>query len=844
MDARNPTHRRLVSAKPLLQRAFSQDSGISLIWLKTRVFPSRYDRLIIDHRVYAVMRRHNSQIPLLPRRSFIKMIWLLLACWLFAAFGTAWAQTTSQQLASAKSQTYQFGQSGTALSGGPRLGAFLQKTQPADIFPGADRIGPAEGKPVVARAYAGNTVLGYVYLTSDIVNTRGYSSKPIDILVGVSLDGTIVGAKLVEHHEPIVLIGIPESKVDHFIQGYIGKNYIKAPPKPGSPPPVDIVSGATVTLMVAGDSITRSVLAVARGYNIGREGPATTAPAEQRSVDMTQSAIESWDALLESGAVKQMHVSVADINRTFEESGRQAAIDKPEAGDPDDTFIDLYAAVVSVPTIGRSLLGDIEYNYLRDRLAPGQSAILVAGNGRYSFKGSGYVRGGVFDRIEVVQEEHSFHFTDLDHQRLADIMASGAPSIREIALFTVPADAVFDPVAPWRLQLSVQRVLSVKEKAFATLILDYTLPQSFTQVDSPVPAAVGPGPTDTARADAAYDEYEYAAPALWKQMWAAKTGQITVISIALILLIGVFFFQDQLTKHNVWYQRFRTGFLLFTLFWIGWYAQAQLSVVNVLTFTSSLRTDFSWEYFLMDPIVFILWVATAMSLIFWNRGAFCGWLCPFGALQELTNKLAKRLHVPQIKVPHGVNTRLAGIKYIIFLILFGISLYELGLAEKFAEVEPFKTAIILKFIRDWPFVIFAVLLLLAGLFIERFYCRYLCPMGAALAIPARLRIFDWLRRYKTCGNPCQLCAVECPVQAINPEGDINPNECIQCLNCQQLYHNDKRCPHLIQKNAKLKRKKAPPADAGLPGEVIVSRRPTVRPRTPADAQPVSSNPSP
>ncbi|MGV7858566.1 4Fe-4S binding protein, partial [Mycobacterium kansasii] len=78
-------------------------------------------------------------------------------------------------------------------------------------------------------------------------------------------------------------------------------------------------------------------------------------------------------------------------------------------------------------------------------------------------------------------------------------------------------------------------------------------------------------------------------------------------------------------------------------------------------------------------------------------------------------------------------------------ILFGISLYELGTAEKFAEVEPFKTAIILKFVRDWPFVVFAAVLLLAGLFIERFYCRYLCPLGAALAIPARLRIFDWLR---------------------------------------------------------------------------------------------------
>lgn len=794
----------------------------------------------LTHRSPVIMRRPSQFLPYsCPSSTWaIRSAWIVLLAvfWLTATL----AHAANPASANNKHQAYQFGQSGTALGSGPRLGAFLQKIKPADIFPGADRIGPPEGKPVVARAYAGSTLLGYVYLTSDIVNTRGYSSKPIDTLVGLSLDGEIVGAKLVEHHEPIVLIGIPESKVDHFIQGYVGKNYIKAPPKPGSPPPVDIISGATVTLMVVGDSITRSALAVGRDYGIGRSGVAQVAPVENRSIDMTQISTESWDELLASGALSRLNVSVADINQTFEKTGRQAAIDKPEPGDPEDTFIDLYVALVSVPTIGHSLLGDTEYKYLQERLKPGQSAILVAGNGRYSFKGSGYVRGGVFDRIEVIQQENSFHFTDLDHQRLADLMAAGAPDLREIALFTVPTDATFNAVEPWRLQLSVQRVLSVKEKAFTTLSLNYTLPQSFTQLDAPPAQAAEPPSADAYPQDSA-DEYE--APALWKQMWAAKTGQIAVISIALILLIGVFFFQDQLTKHDKLYQRFRTGFLIFTLFWIGWYAQAQLSVVNVLTFTSSLRTDFSWEYFLMDPIVFILWVATAMSMIFWNRGAFCGWLCAFGALQELVNKLAKLLHVPQIKVPHGVNTRLAGLKYIIFLVLFGVSMYELGLAEKLAEIEPFKTAIILKFVRDWPFVLFAILVLVPGLFIERFYCRYMCPMGAALAIPARLRIFDWLRRYKTCGNPCQLCAVECPVQAINPEGDINPNECIQCLNCQQLYHNQKRCPHLIQKNAKLKRdKKAPPADSGLPGEVVISRKPTVRSRAVADTNPVSSNP--
>ncbi|WP_193004381.1 NosR/NirI family protein [Neisseria yangbaofengii] len=712
-----------------------------------------------------------------------------------------------------------------------RLPEFLSKVQPSEIFPTADRYGEPEGKPMVARVYKGDEQLGLVFITTDVVNTRGYSSKPIDTMVALANDGTITGAKLVAHNEPIMLIGIPQSRVDKFINNYIGLNFITTPPKPGVAPS-DIISGATVTLMVINDSMQRSIKAITQQYQVGTAG-ATAAVAvdgasvaqtavqtrPRRAVGMDKQDIQSWNALLEQKAVTKLHMTVDEANKLFEQSGKEGVVEHAEEGPGDDTFVDMYVAVVSQPSIGKSLLGEAGWNNLQRRLKPGQQAIMVAGEGRYSWKGSGYVRGGIFDRIEMIQGDNSFRFTDAQHERIVALAAEGAPAFKEVSWFAIPEDVEFDAAEPWRLQLMIQRVLSVNDKAFVTADLAYELPQGYYVDDSDADPVTITAPIEIPAAedrklanqtagilDAATDDG--VSNQLWKQIWQAKKAQIIVVGIALAILLLVFLFQDWIVRYEKWYDRFRIAFLTFTLVYIGWYAQAQLSVVNTLTLFSAILTDFHWEFFLMDPLVFILWLFTAATMLLWNRGTFCGWLCPFGSLQELSNRLAKKLGVKQITVPHLLHTRLSAIKYVIFFGLLAISLYDLGMAEHFAEIEPFKTAIILKFMREWWFVLFAVALLAAGLFIERFFCRYLCPLGAAIAIPARFRIFDWLRRYKMCGNPCQICTHECPVQAIAPEGDIHPNECIQCLHCQVMYHHETRCPQVVAANKKKQRQAA------------------------------------
>lgn len=660
---------------------------------------------------------------------------------------------------------------------------FLEKLVPADLVPGATAFGPLrEGLPVAPVLKNGETV-AWAFLTSDFAGTTGYSGKPIHVVAAISPEAVMTGARLVEHSEPIVLVGIPESRIRKVINGYAGLD-LKAEAG-GEAHELDIVSGATVTIMVIDDSLVRGGIKVARALGLG--GLAPQAPdGPRRELKGGEGELRDWPALAGDGSLHGLSLDVGQINRAFDESGDDRAAARPAPGPPEDTFIDMRTALVSEPTIGRSLLGEAEYANLQDWLEDGEHAILVMGRGRYSFKGSGYVRGGIFDRIQLIQGDRSVRFFDRDHRRLGEIAADGAPSFTELDLFRIPADAEFDPAAPWRLQLLVQRAVGPVEKTFLTFDLGYRLPERYLAPEEVRPQLGAP------------EEEAAAKTALWQRIWRDRQYEIVGLAAMLAVLTAAFFFQMQITRAPRAYFWFRMGYLALSLVFVGWYANAQLSVVNLMALAGAMREGFTWDAFLMDPLVFIQWFAVAAALIFWGRGAYCGWLCPFGALQELTNRIARAFRVPQWELPWGLHERLWPVKYMLFLGLFGVSLSSIPTAETLAEIEPFKTAIILKFMREWPFVVFAVVLLLIGLFVERFYCRYLCPLGAALAIPARMRMFDWLKRYRDCGSPCQTCARDCPVQAIHPTGEINPNECVNCLHCQVLYQSDTKCPVVIR----------------------------------------------
>ncbi len=240
--------------------------------------------------------------------------------------------------------------------------------------------------------------------------------------------------------------------------------------------------------------------------------------------------------------------------------------------------------------------------------------------------------------------------------------------------------------------------------------------------------------------------------------WRTRSNW-AVLGAALALLALILFLQDPISRKPGLHQLIRIGFLSWTLVWLGWYAGGQLTIVYLLTWIHTAVTDFRWDYVLADPLVTTLALFTGAGLFLWGRAVFCGWLCPFGALQELSNKAARRLGFPQLHVPEALHERLLALKYLVVLGLIAVSFVSWDRAMQGTEIEPFKTAIVLRFMTTWPLVTYAGALIVAGLFIERFYCRFACPLGAGLAILGRVRMFNWLKRRPECGSPCRLCEV-------------------------------------------------------------------------------------
>jgi polyferredoxin len=284
----------------------------------------------------------------------------------------------------------------------------------------------------------------------------------------------------------------------------------------------------------------------------------------------------------------------------------------------------------------------------------------------------------------------------------------------------------------------------------------------------------------------------------WVEAWERRSVDIAVLLGGLVVLSFALVRQRSTTASHRRLRVFRTAYLLFTLGFIGWYAQGQLSIVNITASIDALTTGNDLSFLLVDPMTVILWIFVGFTLLIWGRGTFCGWLCPFGALQELISMITRRVGVKPKRLRAGIDQRLKLLKYLVLAAVIASLWAAPNLTELAIEVEPFKTAISLYFLRDWPYLVWAIALLALSVLVYRGYCRYLCPLGAALAILDPLRRWGWIARREACGTPCQTCRHRCDYQSISSVGKVAYSECFQCLDCVAIYQDNNRCLPLIQ----------------------------------------------
>jgi NosR/NirI family nitrous oxide reductase transcriptional regulator len=171
----------------------------------------------------------------------------------------------------------------------------------------------------------------------------------------------------------------------------------------------------------------------------------------------------------------------------------------------------------------------------------------------------------------------------------------------------------------------------------------------------------------------------------------------------------------------------------------------------------------------------------------WGR-LYCGRMCAFGALTQLMDTI-----VPdrwRRELPAKLDRHAATVKYVVLgcAIVYFVVTHDRSI---YRYIEPF-----------WMFGFHGTaltwiglgILLTATIFVRNLYCRYLCPVGAALGILSRLTVFR-IKRWSEC-KTCKICEKTCQWGAIRgPE--IVLTECVRCDDCERLYMDQQKCPHWI-----------------------------------------------
>lgn len=627
-----------------------------------------------------------------------------------------------------------------------------------------------------------NELYAYAFETVDIEPVAGYGGKPINILVVMTPAGKFLDVRLIKQHEPIfqspaanaLLAGFAEQYKDLTVQHSIQVLTPKAQRVfDDQKATLHGVTAGTVSAMAMDRTIMEAAAQVA--YAKLDDPGAKREAALPRGGDDHYERM-GWNQLVAAKLIQPIAISNKEVEKRFADTN-VAGLDAEGMIRPTSLAVDMWVSLASLPQVGRNLFDTPGWREIRALRESGTDVIAVIDGSRYPAAPSNASGSGRAARLVARQGDNEIALKELPFAHALKMTGqhSGVGSGAVLRLFASEQKSKLNLMQPVSLDLNLSRAAAEVGQARIEKLWKHGMTIPNVDVWKPVRET----PT-------------------WWRIWEQRQIDLVILIVGLVVLSVALANQLWLSASQKRLTIFRVIYLVFTLGFVGWWAQGQLTIVNLTSLGGALLEGRSGEFLMSDPMAIILWAFVGISLFVWGRGTFCGWLCPFGALQELLSLIARKLGFKPHQFHRKVDAALKWFKYVVLVTIVIAVLFNSPWVDAFVEVEPFKTSISMGFKREWPYVAWAVASLALSAFVFRGYCRYICPLGAALAVMGHLRLWRWLPRRAECGTPCQTCRHGCGYQAIKPQGTIDYAECFQCLDCVTDYQDDERCLPLIR----------------------------------------------
>ncbi len=698
------------------------------------------------------------------------------------------------------------------------------------VMPDADRFVEGGTDPAVMQAFRVDpatgveSLLGYVFHTADVPPERRGYSGPIGTVVGLGLDGRLTGMRITDYRESMRSSRgdflRPRGFQEQYVDKHIGDAF-----RPFTD--VESISRATVSVRALSLGMRNAARRVAEAYF----GVEPEAPGVIADVDAL-----SWLELRQTGVVKVMiiesDIGAAEISlvhlfddafgerlvgtvaltsahraqrsaggghifaygvdgprlRYFSREGWLVVQDGDTIQTPEDQVLPFGLAAGGllydqVPLTGTMILDAsvditrpfeilfdlrpnmelfaVEYLTLEARRVLAADALVAsaerAASAAEARTSAGSANGAPAETSAETGEPRRDAASDVEPGVDGANRAGATPAADGAG--TTPAGGAAN-----RLEL---------ERPAETAALDDAEPTASAEALAGALGAVTPV-ENVGVFDFQYAEDETILSRALERTEAKRLGAMAVV----LLLATLAFFMK---KRSI-----RAVSLAVTLVFLGWIDGGFLSVSHI---TSGIWRGPS-VYF--DDLALLLMVTfTVIATVLFGR-VFCGFLCPFGALQDLLDKIVPARF--RKKVPQAVHDRAVWVKY---ALLAGILIPAIAGSHVslYQYVEPFGTV----FFPSTSVLLWGIALsfLVASAIVPRFYCRYVCPLGAALAIGSLVSL-NRIRRVEQCGH-CKVCEHACPTAAIR--GDlVDFKECVRCNVCEtKLIEKAGVCRHDMEK---------------------------------------------